>query len=63
MIRSFFCQDIDAHQYIPTPRNQRIECWRFNFAKFFKDMKSKETVAFANIMEPRIGFQLFYKTI
>ena len=26
-IHSFFCQDASAHQYVPSPRNQRIECW------------------------------------
>ena len=26
-IHSFFRQDASAHQYVPSPRNQRIECW------------------------------------
>ena len=26
-IHSFFRQDADAHPYVPSPRNQRIECW------------------------------------
>ena len=26
-IQSFFRQDTDAYQYLPSPRNQGIECW------------------------------------
>ena len=33
-IHSFFCQDADAYQYVPSPRNQGIECWWSYFCKF-----------------------------
>ena len=33
-IHSFFRQDAGAHQYVPSPRNQRIECWWSYFCKF-----------------------------
>ena len=33
-IHSFFRQDASAHQYVPSPRNQRIECWWSYFCKF-----------------------------
>ena len=58
-IHSFFRQDADAHQYVPSARNQRIECWWSYFCKccagwwreFFKYMESTETVNFANIID------------
>ena len=31
---SFFHQDAGAHQYVPSPRNQRIECRWSYFCKF-----------------------------
>ena len=54
-IHSFFSQDVNAHQYVPSPRNQIIECWRSYFCKccagwwreFSKYMESTETVSFA----------------
>ena len=33
-IHSFFRQDADAYQYLPSPRNQGIECWWSYFCKF-----------------------------
>ena len=33
-IRNFFRQDAGAHQDVPSPRNQRIECWWSYFCKF-----------------------------
>ena len=33
-IHRFFRQDADAHQYVPSPRNQRIECRWSHFCKF-----------------------------
>ena len=58
-IHSFLRQDADAHQYIPSPRNQRIECWWYYscqcwagwWREFFIYMKSTETVSFANLIE------------
>ena len=32
-IHSFFRQDTDAHYYIPSPRNQKIEFWWSYFRK------------------------------
>ena len=32
-MQTFFRQDIDGHQYIPSPRNQRIESWWSFFTK------------------------------
>ena len=32
-LQTFFRQDIDSHQYVPSPRNQRIEIWWLFFTK------------------------------
>ena len=32
-MQTFFRQDIDAHPYVPSPRNQRIESWWLFFCK------------------------------
>ena len=64
-IQSFFRQDANAHQYVPSPRNQSVGCWWSYFCKccagwwreFFKYMESTETVS------SDIVFQLFYKRI
>ena len=33
VIHSFFCQYVNAHQYVPSPRNQRIKGWWSYFCK------------------------------
>ena len=46
-IQSYFRDDPDAHRYVPSPRNQRIESWWSSFAKqrtmwwrsFFQDLE------------------------
>ena len=52
-IQRFFRQDANAHQYVPSPRNQSVGCWWSYFCKccagwwreFFKYMESTETVS------------------
>ena len=51
LIQCFFRNNLEAHQYVVSPRNQRIEGWWSQFAKqrtnwwvnFFKDLVSRST--------------------
>lgn len=50
-IQSFFCDDVESHRYVASPRNQRIEGWWSYFRKsrtnwwinFFTDMEERGT--------------------
>lgn len=48
-VQSFFCNSIDSHRYVPSPRNQRIESWWGQLSKqrslwwrsFFTDLENR----------------------
>ena len=66
-IQSFFRDDIDAHRYVPSPRNQRIEGWWSFFSKnrsiwwrnFFADMESQGELDLSDQLSKECIFYCF----
>ena len=58
-MQTYFWQDFDAHRYVPSPRNQRIESWWSFFTRsrgawwreFFLRLESDGTYDSTNIMD------------
>ena len=52
LIQSYFRENPDAHRYVPSPRNQRIEGWWYFFSKnssarwrnLFQDLEAQHKI-------------------
>ena len=67
-VQSYFRDNPDAHRYVPSPRNQRIECWWSYFSKtrsiwwrnFFADMEYKGLLDLNDDLSKEFGIHLVY---
>ena len=65
-IQSYFRQNPDAHRYVPSPRNQRIESWWSFYSKnrsswwrnFFQDLEANGKIDMTSEMN-RVSVVLF----